>query len=98
VATLAERVAAGAAAAMLIVSNAGHAKNTPRSVIAGSVGGRCRFISINPQTNEEQVKNLPRRGRLQRPDARVAHARLFRLSRAPVADGAGADLQPKLWR
>jgi len=50
-----------ACAALLLAGDVAHAQ-TPESRITELVGGRCKFVSIDKETNEDQVKRCPGHG------------------------------------
>jgi len=75
----------------------------PESLYTELLKGRCKFISIDPQTNEEQVKRCPGYGGTQ-VLTRASHTKVFlgfRWSRARAAEDlvAGWSLGDKVeWR
>jgi hypothetical protein len=62
--------------ALAILVGGGAAAQSPESVVTELVKGRCRFVSIDKETNEEQVKRCPGIGGV---DAvtRASHTNVF---------------------
>jgi hypothetical protein len=64
------------AAAPLLLATAPAQAQTPESRYTELVGGRCRFVSIDRRTNEEQVKRCPGHGGAE-VETRSSHTRLY---------------------
>jgi hypothetical protein len=96
-------IASGAAALMTLLSVAAAQAQNPESLYTELLKGRCKFISIDEETNEEQVKRCPGHGGAQ-VLTRASHTNVylsFRWSKRHTAEGvlSGWSLGDKVeWR